>query len=136
MLEIKYDQEALRQLCDRHQLKLLVLHGSYAKGQATTNSDIDIGVLRDGKVDYKEYSAILKDFGGIFGDKFDPAFLNNAEPMICYHVAVAGQPLFEHNKGAFSKYKLQAISRYMDTKKFRDLEKRILKTMFKGTPHD
>lgn len=127
MPELKFDNSALEKLCQKHNLKLLVLHGSYAKGQATDKSDLDIGILGQKKISFKEYSSILNDFGDLFGDKFDPAFLNDAEPMICYHVATAGRPLFEYDKGDFAEYKLQAISRYMDTKKFRELEKIYIK---------
>ncbi len=127
MLEIKYDKNELGKLCKKHGLKLLVLHGSYAKGRATGKSDIDIGVLGKKKIDHGAFSAILKDFGEIFGDKFDPAFLNNAEPMICYHAAVSGRPLYEAAKGDFANFKLQSIGRYIDTKKFRELEKLYIK---------
>jgi predicted nucleotidyltransferase len=121
------DDNKLKELCQKHALKLLVLHGSQVKGNTTVNSDIDVGILGQNKIGYKEYSAILNDFGGLFGDKFDPAFLNNAEPMICYHVALSGRPLYEQKKGDFLNFKVQAIGRYQDTKKFRDLEKQYIK---------
>ena len=127
MREVKYDKNALEKLCEKHKLKLLILHGSYAKGQATGDSDIDVGILTKKKADMNAYSAILRDFSGIFGDKFDPAFLNNAEPMICYHAALTGKPLYENLKGAFADFRIQSVARYMDTKKFRELEKIYIK---------
>lgn len=128
MVNIHFDQSIINELCKKHGLKLLVLHGSYAKGTATANSDIDVGILSEAPVDFKKYSDIIDDFGGIFGDKFDPAILNTAESMICYHVALAGKPLYESKKGDFANYKIQSISRYLDTKKFRDLEKKYIKS--------
>jgi predicted nucleotidyltransferase len=122
-----YDRAKIWSLCEKHGLKLFILHGSYAKGTATERSDIDIGILSKTKIDYKRYRDILNDFGEIFGEKFDPAFLNNAEPMICYHVALAGQPLYEAKRGDFSDFKVQAMGRYLDAKKFRELEKAYLK---------
>ncbi|PIS28634.1 hypothetical protein COT42_07420 [Candidatus Saganbacteria bacterium CG08_land_8_20_14_0_20_45_16] len=127
MTDLKYDNDSLIKLCEKHNLKLLVLHGSYAKGQATPKSDLDIGILAKIKIGFKEYSAIMNDFGELFGDKFDPAFLNNAEPMICRQVALGGRPLYEQQKGDFAKFKNQALARYLDTKKFRDLEKDYIK---------
>lgn len=123
-----YDQTELGNVCRKHSIKMLVLHGSYAKGQSTEKSDIDLGILGQGKELSKSYFEVIKDLAGIFGDKVDPAFLNGAEPMICYHVAMAGRPLFEAQQGIFANYRLQSIARYMDTKKFREMEKKYIKS--------
>jgi predicted nucleotidyltransferase len=127
MSNLQFNQETIEKLAKKHHLQLLILHGSHAKGTATDKSDIDIGILSNRKIDHKAFSGILNDFEDVFGDKFDPAFLNNAEPMICLHTALGGKPLFEAQKGAFTRFKMQAMLRYMDTKKFRELEKAYIK---------
>lgn len=127
MFTLNIDKKKIEQLGKKHNLKLLILHGSHAKGTAIDRSDIDIGILGKNKIGFDEFHKILNDFEGIFGDKFDPAFLNNAEPMICYQVALSGQPLYEGAKGAFANFKIQSIGRYLDTKKFRDMEKAYIK---------
>jgi len=126
-MELKYDQKSINALCKKHNFELLVLHGSYAKGTAGKNSDIDIGILEKNKFNFDNYRKILNDFEDVFGDKFDPVFLNGAEPLISYQVALKGKPLFEKTEGTFNNFRLQAIGRYMDTKKFRDLEKIYIK---------
>ena len=123
-MERQFNQKEIERLCRQSGISLLVLHGSYAKGTATDKSDIDVGILSQHKTDPFK---IFRDFGGIFGDKFDPVFLNNAEPMISYQVALSGKPLFESAKGVFNNFKVTAIARYQDTKKFRDLEKYYIK---------
>ncbi len=126
---LNYNKNNLKELCQRYKLSLVILHGSSAKGTVTANSDIDIGILGDRSVIKEKYFDILRDFSLIFGDKFDPVFLNGAEAMINYHVAVNGIPLYENIKGLFNLFKLAAISRYIDTKKFRLLEKQYLKSV-------
>jgi len=126
ILERKRDN--LMQACQEYGLSLVVLHGSYAKGIPAANSDIDIGLLGDDKIIKEKYFEILKDFASIFGDKFDPVFMNGAEAMILYHIAINGIPLFERRKGLFNSFKLAAIARYMDTKKFRQLERQYIKS--------
>lgn len=126
---LNYNENNLKELCRKYSLSLVILHGSYAKGIVTANSDIDIGILGDQGVIKEKYFDILRDFSLIFGDKFDPVFLNGAEAMINYHTAVNGIPLYEKIKGAFNLFKLAAISRYMDTKKFRLLEKQYIKSV-------
>jgi predicted nucleotidyltransferase len=119
----KIDKKKIEELCRKHGIKLLVLHGSYAKNRATKKSDIDIGILSAQRMDHDKYLKIFGDFADVFGDKFDPVFLNGVEPMISFHTAMAGLPLYEAEKGDFMKYKVQTMGRYLDTKKFRALEK-------------
>jgi predicted nucleotidyltransferase len=98
---------------------------------------MDIGILSSEKVDSDKYFDILKDLGGVFGDNYDPVFLNGAEPMISYRVALLGQPLYEEKKGLFANFRIQSIARYMDSKKFRTLEKLYIKRAIeKGVSRD
>ena len=123
----RIEKDKLAALCQKHNIQLLVLHGSQAKGNARDKSDIDIGILSQGKLDLDHQIALLSDFGEIFGEKFDPVFLNGAEPLISYQVALYGKPLFEEKEGTFQRFKIQVIARYMDSKKFRIMEKIYLK---------
>ena len=123
----KIEKDKLAALCRKHNIQLLVLHGSQAKGNARDKSDIDIGILSQVKLDLDNQLALLNDFGEIFGEKFDPVFLNGAEPLISYQVALHGKPLFEEKEGIFQRFKIQVIARYMDSKKFRIMEKIYLK---------
>lgn len=123
----KIDEERLKQLCQKYNILLVILHGSHAKGNARGQSDVDIGILSRKKYDSSEQLNILNDFGEVFGDRFDPVFLNGAEPLISYQVAIHGKSLYEEKKGIIERFRIQAIARYMDSKKFRILEKSYLK---------
>lgn len=123
----RIDKEKLENLCRNYNIQLIVLHGSYARGNARGKSDIDIGILSREKFDLNKQLNILNDFGEVFGDKFDPVLLNDAEPLISYQVALHGKPLFEEKEGIFQRFRIQAIARYMDLKKFRIMEKSYLK---------
>jgi len=126
--KLGFKKEELRPACEKYNLLLVILYGSYAKGVASSNSDIDIGFLGKPAVIKERYSDILEDFSDFFGDKFDPVFLNGAEAMITYHTALYGIPLYEKRAGLFNEFRVAAISRYMDTKKFRVLEKQYLES--------
>jgi len=127
MMNIKIYKERLENLCQKYNIQLIILHGSYARGNEMGKSDIDIGILSREKFDLNNQLNILNDFGEVFGDKFDPVFLNGAEPLISYQVAIHGKPLFEETEGIFQRFRIQAVARYMDSKKFRDMEKSYLK---------
>jgi len=127
MMDLKIDKEKLENLCQKYHIQLLILHGSYATGNAASKSDIDIGILGKEKFDLDNEIDILDDFSEVFGDKFDPVFLNGAEPLISYQVAIHGKPLYEETQGVFQRFRLLAVAKYMDSKKFRDMEKLYLK---------
>lgn len=124
-----FDKEELKRICEKYNLSLVILHGSYAKGMVSSKSDVDIGLLGDPEIIKKNCLAMMNDFCSIFGDRFDPVFLNGAEAMITYQVALNGVPLYEKKKGLFSNFKTASILRYMDTKRFRILEKKYLESM-------
>jgi predicted nucleotidyltransferase len=126
-MSLRIDDEKLKKLCKKYGILLIILHGSYVKGNVREKSDIDIGILSRKKFDSSKQLNILNDLGEVFGDRFDPVFLNGAEPLISYQVAIHGKLLFEEEEGIFQRFRIQAIARYLDTKKFRILEKSYLK---------
>jgi len=126
-MNLRIDEERLKKLCQKYGILLIILHGSYAKGNVRGKSDIDIGILSRKKFDSSNQLNILNDLGEVFGDRFDPVFLNSAEPVINYQVAIHGKSLFEEKEGIFQRFRIQAIARYMDSKKFRIMEKSYLK---------
>lgn len=126
-MKIKLPKKKIVTLCRKHRIVLMILHGSHARGRAHRNSDIDVGILTAEKIDSERYLELLHDFGEVFGDQFDPVILNGAEPLISYQVAIHGEPLYEQRRGLFASFQVQAVSRYLDSKKFRDLEKIYIK---------
>lgn len=131
---INYDEDELRIICEKYSLSLVILHGSFAKGTSTPKSDIDVGLLGDSRAVNKNYFGILEGLASIFGDKLDPVFINGAESMITRNVALNGVPLYERTKGLFNSFKVTAIARYMDTKKFRILEKQYIRSVVEKEP--
>lgn len=132
-MQQQFDQKAINKICKKYGINLLVLHGSHVSGQTTPESDIDVGILGNHKNILNHRMDIISDFSKVFGDRFDPVFLNGAESMITYQVGLKGLPLYEKQKGAFTSFKTTAISRYMDAKKFRDLEKQYIQNAIKET---
>lgn len=126
-MRVKVPQKKIAALCKKHRVILMILHGSQARGHANRQSDVDIGILTAAKIESEQYPELLNDFSEVFGDQFDPVILNGAEPLITYQVAIHGKPLFEERKGVFASFQVQAVSRYQDSRKFRELEKIYIK---------
>src|SRR3989338_10625889 len=127
-MSFSHNQDDFKKMCKKYDLALVILHGSYARGNESSRSDIDVAFLGHPEIMKKKYLDILRDFSTFFGDRFDPVFLNGAEAMITYQVALDGVPLYEKQEGLFNAFKVGALARYRDTKKFRLLEKQYLKS--------
>ena len=124
--KINYDQEKLKQVCETYGLVLVILHGSRVSGILHKESDVDIAILGNSKVILKSRLEVLSRLSDVFGDNVDVVFLNHAESMITYQVALKGVALYESSKGLFATFKTTAISRYQDANKFRSLERQYL----------
>ena len=129
-IKLNYDHEKLKKICVKNQIALLVVHGSQVAGQATAESDIDVGLLMK-KSNQKKYFKVIGELADVFGEKCDPVFLNEAESMIAYQVALNGVPLYEAKRGLFDAFMTTSISRYQDARKFRQLEKEYLQEKVK-----
>lgn len=121
--------------CNRHELALVVLFGSQAKGLATPHSDVDLAVLTtrvEADVDYQE--AVWEDFLRLLqrGD-VDVIWLNQVSPLLGYQVATTGQVLFEACPGLFRDFVLRALKKHWDAKKFYDLKREALHRFLKGS---
>ncbi|MGH3711714.1 MAG: type VII toxin-antitoxin system MntA family adenylyltransferase antitoxin [Pseudonocardiaceae bacterium] len=93
-------------------LRLAVLHGSRARGDAAEGSDWDIGVLADDPPDLPALSATLT---GILGtDEVDVVDLSQASALLRYRAARDGIPLLERPSGEFQRFQLAAVAFWCD----------------------
>lgn len=93
-------------------LKLLVLHGSRARGEAHEHSDWDFAYLADPEVDigllYADLAAVLAT------DDVDLVDLATAGGLIRYRIARDGIVVFEAERGSFDKFWFDAVSFWCD----------------------
>lgn len=118
----------LADFCIRHELVLVVLFGSQAKGSATSHSDVDLAVLTTHPgIDVSFQETVWEDFLCLLqrGD-VDVVWLNHATPLLGYQVAITGKVLFEARSGLFRDFSLLALKKHWDAKKFYDLKQEYL----------
>ena len=128
---LSIDQKKLKRFCQKNNIDLLILHGSYSTGNVTKESDIDIGILMRGHLTREKYWKILGKLTEMVGERADCVLLNDAETMISYQTATQGTPLYERRRGLFDEFTTTAVSRYQDAAKFRKLEKEYLGSRIK-----
>lgn len=80
MPDIEWIQEKTTPIAERYGLKKLYLFGSYAKGTATEDSDIDLLFERGERITLLGVSGMLQDFKECLGKSVDLVSVNSLEP--------------------------------------------------------
>ncbi len=115
-------------------IQLAILHGSRATGNTHANSDWDVAVLGNRKLDIKDKLALMDRFGeqlGIPAEKIDIADLNSDSPLLRYRVAMEGK-ILEGNMLDFRKFQIRAWKDYLNNQKMFDLRSKFLNKAFHG----
>ncbi len=94
-------------------LRLAVLFGSTARGEARRGSDVDVGVLLepDTSACRREVEAEL---GRAAGREIDLAFLSEAPPLLRFEVARDGVLLCEKEAGLWTEFQVRAMTDWWD----------------------
>jgi len=96
-------------------LQLAALFGSRAKGNARTDSDLDIGIIpTDAALPLREELALAAALSAAAGAEVDLVRLDRDDPLLGREVAQTGVCLFEAAPGVFSAYRATAMSRWID----------------------
>jgi len=93
-------------------LRLLLLFGSRARGDASSLSDWDFGYLAD---DGMDPSALLGALVAVVGtDRVDLVDLQRASGLLRYRAACDGQTVFETAPGLADRFRLEAADFWCD----------------------
>ncbi len=115
------------------EVRLIVLFGSMALGRPRADSDVDIGVVCDRAADLDALYIALAP--RLQTGRLDLVDLKYAGPLLAFHVARSGLPLFEREPGEFRGFQSLASRRYADTKKLRDAQQRAIQAFLeRGRP--
>jgi predicted nucleotidyltransferase len=116
----------INEIGKKYNLKLILLHGSYASGRQKPQSDIDIAVLGKKHFDFKKYSRIYSELERIFiqntAAEIDIKSLHRADPLFCYQVVKFSRLLYG-NLQDYNEFRAYAFRYYYDAKDLLKLEK-------------
>ena len=126
---VKFDEVKLAQLCHDLNLSLVALFGSQAAGKTRVGSDINIAVLSDRRTISPEYEyEVFQAFLWFFHRAdVDVIMLNHSPPLLGYKVATVGQVLYESRPNVWRDFRLLAIKKHADAKKFYELKKEYIR---------
>lgn len=93
-------------------LKMLVLHGSRARGDAHSLSDWDFAY--EAGTDFDPDDLLARLATHLNADRIDLADLEHAGALLRYRVARDGVVVFERNPGRFERFWLEAVDTWCD----------------------
>jgi predicted nucleotidyltransferase len=101
------------------------LFGSVAKGTARAQSDVDVAVLLDERLEPRQqserYLALLGGEVDRFADRpLDVRLLNGTTPLFCSQVVKHGQVIYERTRAERIAFEVSTMANYADTKPMRD----------------
>lgn len=113
----------------KYNLKLILLHGSFATGKTKFNSDLDIAVLGKSLIEFDKLLQIHGDLADIFGDnrqrELDLKSLHQTDPLFCYQVVKDSQLLYG-NITDYNEFRAYAFSNFFDSQDLFRLEKHLI----------
>jgi len=121
-IDISHIENLVPSFRDDPGIVLAYLFGSYAAGNATNLSDVDIAILLAPDVPSEKYldyrvqyfSLAEKNFRD---DRIDIVVLNSAPPLL-KHEAIKGALLFERSPEARVQFEVDVQRKYLDLKSF------------------
>lgn len=116
------------------------LFGSFAKGKASSESDIDIAILLEPKIPRAKYSDIALELTCrlmkcIRHDLIDILVLNSAGPIARHQVFAKGRLLFSRDMKSTLRFKDLSIAEYLDFLPFRQRAEKLVEKRILGGPH-
>jgi len=96
-------------------LQLAVLFGSRARGDARADSDFDLGIVpADPALSLHDELALAAALSEALRAEIDVVRLDTDNPLLGREVAHTGVCVLESQPGAFSAYRAEAVSRWLD----------------------
>jgi predicted nucleotidyltransferase len=120
----------LKKIAKKHNLKLIILFGSFACRKEHKHSDVDIGVLSNTETGLREQLSLIADLQKIFKNEIDLSVLNHANPLHLFE-ASKNPVLLYGDKNILFNFKLNAFHRYNDYAPFFEMEKKMNRVLIK-----
>lgn len=97
------------------------IFGSYVQGKMRTDSDIDIAIYLEKKMDIETYIEIKMHLSEACKREIDLIVLNDATPLLKYQIYKNNMLLFTRDKTIETSYKVKTLFEYSDMKRYLDL---------------
>jgi predicted nucleotidyltransferase len=115
----------LTPLFQEEELQIVLLFGSTVLGRFHKQSDVDLAFLFDRPTDIVLLTnKVIRLLGT---DRVDVVDLRRCSPLLTFSAVSQGALLYERSSGLFASVYSLAFRRYLDTKKIREAQDRVVK---------
>ena len=118
-------REFFKKKDSRYHIEMVFIYGSYASGYPRIDSDIDLGILFDAKIeDIDEIFSLITDITYELDKELNkevniiPILRDFSRPMLYYNAIVLGIPIFVKDNNQLLSLKLEAIHQMEDFQLF------------------
>lgn len=124
-------KEKLEDLREHHNLRFIILHGSYAKSKEHGESDCDIALVGHQPLSFKDVLDIQSKLADIFDVvgiyDLDVKSIDRVDPLFRYLV-VRDSILLAGDPHGYNEFKAYAFRDYLDSVDLRMLERRMIQS--------
>lgn len=125
----KQQKQQIEKIGKKYDLKLMLLYGSYATNRFHRGSDLDIALLGEKPIYFRDILKISSELEGIFGNipdrELDIASLHGDDPLFRYEAVKLSVQLYGSVRD-YSEFKSYAFQSYLDAKDIFRLQKAMV----------
>jgi predicted nucleotidyltransferase len=126
MAVVAFNKDRIEELAKAKGLRLVLLYGSHAAGNARADSDIDVAVLGHEKIRPELLVDLNNDFARIMdAPEIDLKSLHDVDPLFRFQVMWKGIPLYG-SRGDYLSFKAYAYRDYHDSRDLFRLKKALI----------
>lgn len=117
------------EIIKKYDLKLLLLFGSQARGDARKNSDTDIAFMSGKKLDFNQKAELMMDLLPVVKaeeTKIDVVDTKTAHPLLLYLIMQDAKILYAEDMMFFYNLQAAAFKKYVEMKPHFKLQKELL----------
>lgn len=126
-MQIQIDEklkDRVSKLADKYGLRLVLLFGSQARGEAKKGSDIDIAILAPKRLTEEEIIYLNYEFTNILPiDRVDLVDLHGAPPLLMKQIADSAEIIYNINSYDFQNFQIYAAKLYAEARPLFDLRR-------------
>lgn len=117
------------EIIKKYDLKLLLLFGSRARGDARYDSDTDVAFMSGKKLDFNEKAKLMMDLLPVVKaeeTKIDVVDVKTAHPLLLYLIMKDAKILYAEDMVFFYDIQAAAFKKYIEMKPHFELQKELL----------
>lgn len=133
MIKLSFDQRKLDEVCRKHGVIAVYLHGSRVKGYAASDSDTDIAIVVKDRSKLKtrgwgvyNVASDIEDVLGLPGELDIRVVDKDSSPVFLFEIIRSGKLVSEKDLESRVEFESQVMQRYYDTEKMHSIYRTYL----------